>query len=301
MRSGSSTTEGTSRLFPASVIPRESPISAPPARPHVRMYPRMDLTKFPLEKLFYFVAGVIPGAAALLIFELSSPGRYAWFLGQRALGYRTKLILIIIVALIIGNSMTVSLNRILGGIAGAVCGVKGVKLLKSSSSEMAAPWRDALWRDLVKKDLGDRAPEEKPFISQWLYEQRLRFVESLPSALRPQAIIELSAEKLSSDVSDSTWEQWYDYYHQVILLPDERPFEWHVQNGFNFNLQVTSLYVLISAFIIPAVRHWWCIVPACLWVLFLLAEIYSGWTRFTNRWSTLNEQIRFLSRRASRG
>src|ERR1700722_18902833 len=38
-----------------------------------------DLTKYPIEKLLFFVAGIIPGMAALLIFDSAAPGSFAWF------------------------------------------------------------------------------------------------------------------------------------------------------------------------------------------------------------------------------
>jgi len=258
----------------------------------------MDVSKFPLERLFYFVAGIIPGSAALVIFELSEPGRYDWFFDHRSLGYRTKFILILVVALIIGNSLTVFLSRTLGAVGGAIAGVKGAGLLKPLRSELSAPWRDAAWRELVKKELGDRAPTEVPFISEWLFEQRRKLIESFPQAQQIQALLDLNSEKLKSDTNDFEWEQWYDHYHQVVLWPPERPFEWHVQNGFNFNLQATSLYILTSALVVPRVRHWWCILPAGLWVVFLLAEMFFMWGRFTNRWSTLGEQIKLLSQKS---
>jgi hypothetical protein len=258
----------------------------------------MDLSKFPLEKLFYFVAGVIPGSAALVIFELSKPGRYDWFLNDPFLGYRTKIILILVGALIIGNSLTVFLNRILGAVGGAIGSARGVKLIKPLRTELATPWRGATWRDLVKKELGDRAPQEAPFISESFFEQRTKWINSLPQAQQTQAALDLTSEKLKSDVSDLEWEQVYDHYHKSVLFPQERPFEWHVQNGFNFNLQATSLYVLISALVVPSVRHWWCILPASLWVVFLLAELFYMWRRFTDRWSTLSDQITLLSQKS---
>jgi hypothetical protein len=255
----------------------------------------VDFSKYPLEKLFYFVAGIIPGSAALVILGVSEPGRYNWFFDNWSLGYRTKFALILVLALIIGNSLTVFLTRILGAIAGAIGGSKGDKLLQPLRSELSTPWRSAKWRELVKKELGDRAPTEVPFVSEWLFEQRRKLIESLPPAQQTQPALDLGAEKLKSDINDSEWEQWYDHYHQVVIWPPERPFEWHVQNGFNFNLQAASLYILISALVVPSVRHWWCILPASVWVLFLLAEMLFMWNRYTNRWSTFTEQIKLLS------
>jgi hypothetical protein len=56
----------------------------------------MDPFKYPIEHLFDFVAGVIPGFTALISF----------------LGYKTKLFLILVVAFVIGNNMTTFLRAL---------------------------------------------------------------------------------------------------------------------------------------------------------------------------------------------
>jgi hypothetical protein len=76
----------------------------------------MDWTKYPLEKLFSFVAGIIPGSVALLMF----PGRIEWFFALGFLGYPTKLALFILVAFVVGFTATTFLGAILGGIGGAI-------------------------------------------------------------------------------------------------------------------------------------------------------------------------------------
>lgn len=80
----------------------------------------MDLSKYPLEKVFYFVAGVIPGFTALLIFQLAVPGAFTWFFTLGFIGYKTKLSLILLVAFVIGNSMTTFLRAIVGMVGGVV-------------------------------------------------------------------------------------------------------------------------------------------------------------------------------------
>src|SRR5258707_589380 len=66
----------------------------------------MNLSKYPLEKVFFFLAGIIPGFVALLIFQLAAPGTFGWFFTLGFLGYKTKLGLILLSAFIIGNSLT---------------------------------------------------------------------------------------------------------------------------------------------------------------------------------------------------
>jgi hypothetical protein len=254
----------------------------------------MDLSKYPVEKLFYFVAGIIPGFVALLIFHVAIPGSFGWFFALGFLGYKTKLGLIIMAAFVIGNSMTTFLNAFLGAIGGIIGTVLGWRPYKPSHSFDVAPWRDPRWRTLLKNHLGAQAPNDSHLMSQELFNLRRTMVEQLPTQDRFSALASLNLEKINTEKDDSEWANWYDHYHQIVLQPDSRDFVWHVRNGLNFNLQVSSLYVLMSATIVPGVRHWWCILPACLWLLMLVAEGFWEWKRFTDRWLTLSEQIKHL-------
>ncbi len=96
-------------------------------------------------------------------------------------------------------------------------------------------------------------------------------------------------------MDDGDWARWYDHYHQIVLQPGSHDFVSYVRTGLNFNLETAALYVLVGAALVPSVRHWWCILPACVWLLILVAEVFSAWTRFTDKWSTLSEQIKYLA------
>jgi hypothetical protein len=99
---------------------------------------------------------------------------------------------------------------------------------------------------------------------------------------------------MNTDMDDWKWADWYDHYHQVVLQLRNPDPAVHVQRGLHFNLEATALYVLISAAIVPSLRHWWCILPSCVWVLLLVAQEYSAVARFANKWSTLFAQIEYL-------
>jgi hypothetical protein len=58
----------------------------------------MDWSRYPLDKLVFFVAGIIPGSVALLVYQLAVPGSFNWFFALGFLGYRSKLTLIVLVA-----------------------------------------------------------------------------------------------------------------------------------------------------------------------------------------------------------
>jgi len=252
----------------------------------------MDLSKYPLEKLVQFAAGVLPGIVALLIFEQATPGSFGWFFSLGFLGYKTKLSLIVLAAFVIGNTMGVFLNERVGWTIGYLI---GNRLYTPSHSYDIAPWRDPTWRGLLKNRLGAQAPNDSRLMSQEIFDVRQKTLDHLPEVQRLSALADLATERMNAVIDDANWERLYDHYHQIVLQPDDRDFVWHVRNGLNFNLQVVSLYVLISALVVPGVRRWWCILPACMWVLDLIAELFWGVRRFLDKWSTLSEQIRYLS------
>jgi hypothetical protein len=256
----------------------------------------VDVTKFPLEKLVRFVAGVIPGFAALLMFQFVSPGSFQWFFDLGFLGYRTKLAFILVVAFVVGNSLTEFLSRFLGALGGAIGAVYWARRpIESSSSLAVAPWRDPRWRTVLRKQLGAEAPKDTSLISEELFQlRRAHIMEFVPAEDRASELAKLHLEKLGAEIEDSRWSSWYNHYHGLVLLSEKRDFAWHVANGLNFNLQATSFYVLASAFVVRDVRHWWCILPAGFWLLTLVAEIYTAYKNIINSWSTLGQQITYL-------
>jgi len=166
---------------------------------------------------------------------------------------------------------------------------------KPAPSYDVAPWRDPRWRTLVKNRLGAQTPNDTLPMSQEIYDVRLKMIELRPVEQRQMAIADLQAERIASYMDDGKWEQWYDHYHQIVLQQRDPDVDPHVRTGLNFNLQTAALYVLISAIVVPRVRHWWCVLPACLWFLILLAEIYWAWKRFSDKWYTLSDQLKYLS------
>jgi hypothetical protein len=81
----------------------------------------------------------------------------------------------------------------------------------------------------------------------------------------------------------------------VLSEGREKDFNWQVRNALNFNMEVTALYVLVAAVVVPALRHWWVMLPSSIWILLLLAEAYAVVRQAGNKWSTLTRQIKYLS------
>jgi len=263
-----------------------------------RFYPSraMDVSKFPLEKVFHFVAGIIPGFVALLIYELASPGSFGWFFTLGFLGYRTKLSLIVLVAFVVGNSMTTFLGSCLGMLGAVVGTIAAQQPYKQPPSYETAPWRDPKWRTVLKSYLGPQAPNDTQLLSEKVIEQLTKAIDLRPSVERRAALAKLNFEVIDTKIDDGHWADWYDHYHEVIVLGhDKKELDWYVRTGLNVNLEAAAVYVLLSALVVPRVRHWWILFPACLWILILLAESYYAAKQFTNKWSTLSAQIRYLT------
>jgi hypothetical protein len=252
----------------------------------------MDLSRYPLERIFHFAAGVIPGCVVFLVFEAAHPGSLIWFFGLGFLGYRTKLAAILLAAFVLGNTLTAFLN-FLGRVVGMAIGY--VTPSKPSDSYDVAPWRDPGWRALVREVIGPAAPDDTQLITQELYGLRVKQTELLPESQRPDALVALIQERIQSVMNDDRWRHWYDHYHQIIVLQADHSFESYVRMGLNSNLQAGALYILIAATLVPEIRRWPYILPACLWVAIFAGEFYEALTRYANRWSTLQEQLAYLS------
>lgn len=256
----------------------------------------MDLSKYPLEKLFGFAAGVIPGFIALLIFQLAAPGSFGWFFSLGFLGYKTKLTLIALTAFVVGNTMTSFLDSSLGALGGAVGAyIAGQRPYRSPESHEVGPWRDPKWRIALKNYLGAEAPNNTHLISGELLALEKKKIEVLAKVDQPVALAKLDLDKIESEIDDRNWEQWYTHYHRVVIFDyDERALDWWVRRGLNFNLEAAAIYTLVSAFIVPGLRRWWTILPACIWVFMLVAEQFASISEIMNKWSSLSRQIQYL-------
>jgi hypothetical protein len=254
----------------------------------------VDLLKYPIEKLFHFIASIVPGFVALLIFEFSSPGSFDWFLDNDSLGYTTKVTLILVVAFVVGYSLSTFLNGLIGAIYGAI-GARFPAKYQAPSTIEVAPWRDRRWRTVLKKHLGSQAPNDTILMSKDSFESRRKMFEVVVEPLRSMKISELELEKLSVEIDDGKWAEWYDHYHQQIATEVRNDLVALMRNDLNFNLEVTGVYLLVSAAIVPGLKHWWYFAFAIGWILIGIAQSLAGWQRYRNKWMTLTDQIRYLS------
>ena len=254
----------------------------------------MDWSKYPIEKLVYFVAGIIPGFVVLMVFEVARPGSFNWFFQISSLGYKTKLILALLTCFILGYTLTIFVKALIGAGYHAYFQWRP-QPYKPSMEYQTAPWRDPRWRLVLRKHLGKDTPNDTSFLGAEVLEYRRKWIESLPKNEQARASLELSSEKFRSDQDDRQWANWYDYYHGVLLQPPDRDLFYHVGYGLRINFEAAATYLLLSSIIVSQLRHWWIWLPAAFLVMLLVAEEASAFERHRNKWSTLSAQIKYLS------
>lgn len=250
----------------------------------------MDFAKYPLEKLSYFVASVVPGSVALAVAQVANPTLLTVFFDIGLLGYRTKIAIALAIAFLIGHTMTTLLGACLGGLGGAI------GALNSTFPHFLdnAPWRDPSWRKALKGRLGAQAPNDTRLITKDIFLFRSTRIKLLPADEQAIPLYELQVEQARTQEDDAAWASWYSHYHHVVLKPDEKDLATQIRRGLTINMQSASVYVLAASTVLVSLRKWWVIVPAMVWTILLAAEVYTALTQHKNHWYTLDSQIRYL-------
>jgi hypothetical protein len=253
----------------------------------------LDLSKYQIERIFQFIAGVVPGFVALIIFQLGHPWFFPRFVAWEFLGYKTKVAIAIALAFVVGNSLTRLVAAILSAIGNRVG--KAIANRAWEPITNAKPWRDARWRSLVKEQLGHRAPNDTQFVSQANFDRMCEAAIELPEPDKSRTFERLNKARHDALMDDFEWERWYDQYHAAIIQPKDLTIEMYIRNGLDLNLEATAAYIFISALYVPGVRHWWWLVPALAWFVIFLLEGQELLGRFFDRWSTYSDQISYLA------
>lgn len=254
-----------------------------------------DAFKYPLEKLVYFAASLIPGFAALLIYWSDTSTRLDGFI-RLPLGYATKIWLVVLAAFVVGQTITGVLRAVaddLGFWIGKT--IATVIPTKFSFEHESAPWRDAEWRTAVKRRLGDAAPRDSELLTIPMYRLKLELAGFLSDQEKAAEGMKLFRQRAETVIDDMKWQGVYRHYHQRLLQPDAEDISLHIRSGLTYNFLAAAGYLLIAACFVPSVRHWWCVAPACAWVFIVVAETVGQYARLNTLWTTLQEQITYLS------
>jgi hypothetical protein len=256
----------------------------------------MDFGKIPIDKVAFFIAGIIPGGTAVYIYWLANPQVFQGFLATDALGYRTKLGIVTALSFVVGNTITLFIfalgGAIRGGIAGAMSALPSHKPPKVPQS---VPWRDPRWRKLAKKYLEDSAPPDTLPLSEAELKCRSDVLSLLPETEREARQRELDGLCATLSMDDSEWNRWYAQFADQLTAEKSRDFTTVFAWGIRANLQTTGIYLFVSMFFVPALHYWFVIIFSVGWILLLSAETYTNYVEYSNPWTTWFGQMEFLA------
>lgn len=253
----------------------------------------MEIERLPLDKLSYFVAGIVPGSTAIYVYYLSNPGAFHDFLMPNAFGYGTKLGIALGVSFVIGHTLTRFLNAFLGAIGGMIGAFLASKEPKGPFVPQTAPWRDPKWRKLAIRYLGDHSPADTVPNPD----------SSANAAIDSRTLVDPAQYKLLQDriglaSNDHEWSQWYKQLDRQRLAEQKVGFTEVFAGGLATNIQATALYMLVSMAFVPVVRNWICICFCCISIPTLVAESYVEIRKATDPWNTWADQFDFLAHKA---
>lgn len=266
----------------------------------------LDLSKYPLEKLFAFAAAIIPGSVAIFIYEAAAPGALVHFLSLSVLGYKMKLALLLFAAFVIGLTIMFSASNsflVLSSLVSAWNARRNKGIEKPPSmqdavgkAEINAPWRDPRWRVGLRKHLGNQSPNDTYPLFPQVYNQRLANIQQLPANQHQVEIAKLNFERAQLEIDDSKWFQWYSFYHQRIVHPDSYRFEERLRYGLSVNFLSTGLYGLLSMIWVSEIRHLWFFLLFCVWLVSPIYDFYLAGKKRNDWWRTLDDRIEYLLR-----
>ncbi len=149
-----------------------------------------DQFKIPLERIVYFIAALIPGGIAILIYASAARSSVSLYAGASGtpihqlfaigfLGYKTKLGLLILAAFVIGHTLTNLVRGLLDDLLPMLGELIGQIpwSTKSSFEYETGPWRSVEWRSAIKTRLGNAAPKDLTLVTLETMGQQQRLAE----------------------------------------------------------------------------------------------------------------------------
>jgi hypothetical protein len=253
----------------------------------------LEILKTALERLFLFIASLIPGAAGLFLFTLGYPDLAASFWHAGYLEYKTKVAIVIVSAFVLGWTIAITLGTV-GLIVGSIIGS-----FSNTPEPSLKPWRNPNWRGLLTSYLGKAAPENIPLVPEELTEARLKIAQTLTEPERTQQIIEAYSEKARAEFSDLQWAGWWHELHPRTLFGQLDPLA-VMSNQLSASFHSASIVILCGTFFFPTLRHWWVFVLCLSWLVHLLLQAVGLILRIRDPWSSFSPQMKYLQDRLER-
>jgi hypothetical protein len=266
----------------------------------------MDFGKIPVDKVAYFVAGVVPGATAVYIYYLANPAAFQAFLAPSFFGYRTKLCIAGAFCFIVGITITMFVRALGGALWGGLWGGIGSYIQsKPQQSPSSAPWRDPTWRRLAKKHLEDNAPDDTIPMTPEDMERRKAALELLPAEEQRAQAEKLNQLQVKLVYDDGMWSSWYAQFNQQMQMQQQmqqqKDFARNFGQGINANVIATAVYLGGSMIFVPVLRNWMCITFVAGSLALVLAQAYASFAGNRNPWIALQSEVEFLVEKTQKG
>jgi hypothetical protein len=288
----------------------------------------MDFGKIPVDKVAYFIAGLVPGATALYVYYLANPAIFQEFLAPNFFGYRTKLCIAAGFCFVVGNTITlfawalayaflssigpyVRRKAMEGAARAAKASLSALQAAPSAPDAMqpdpqaapsappamaTAPWRDVTWRKMALKYLGDNAPDDTFPIAEEEFKRRVAALDLLPPNERVAKEKDIKDLQVKLLADDGAWSQWYMQIDDQLRVELGRDFTSTFATGIRANLQATAAYLGVSLFFVPALRNWMCITFVAGWVVIMAVQACVTLAQSVNPWMTWLPQREFLAK-----
>lgn len=253
----------------------------------------MDWIRFSIERLFGLLATFITGSSVLLLFILHRSKALLLLWNTEVLNYQTKLGIVILCTFAAGFSIQEALTRVGGAIGGGVRGYLDARK-KPVTSDQPQPWRDPVWRAVVKTYLGDSTPKDVPYIYQQVVDMKLAGVKvGEPGEARFPKVAEVFREKAEADAADYEWSTWWRQFHLPALVRAHSPSA-NMVASVSGNLHSASLVLLIAMPWTPALRHWWIVAFCLYWLVNLVIQVIYLGRSGRDMWSSYYDQLEYV-------
>ena len=247
----------------------------------------MDWLKTTLDRLFVFLASLIPGCACFLLLLLHRPDLISYIWNAQVLSYETKLIISVFLTFVMGWTATYALNALLMETGSILA-----RWLPTTQEPAAKPWQNKNWRALLMRYLGKAAPKNVEPVYDEVLKLQLEALQHAPAEERVRQAAALFKGKAESELNDHEWRGWWEHFHYTSFQRIE-PVPLMMQTVAH-NFYAASLLMLFAMPFTPQLRIWWLIAFCVFWLVHLIAKSANDISRAQNPWSSWTEQMEHL-------
>lgn len=254
----------------------------------------MDLLKIALERFFIFLAALIPGSAVLLIFLLNGQSSLITLWNTALLGYETKMAIVLLATFSAGFVIQHAVTRIGAAVGGFIRGFSQWDEKREEQKDKPQPWRDPIWRALLKGYLGASAPEDIHYITEEAHNQRLKIISDFyPENDREFEAVKAFSEKLKAEMADNEWSTWWDQLQSPAVLRSHDLIA-IMTLSLTGSFHSASLILLVGTIWTPSLRHWWLVLFCLYWLMDLVLQLPYVISLGRDPWRSFNIQVEYL-------